>query len=115
MFVTNKNTEHKEETEADPGNTDETLPSSPAAPEQGFVSCPCSVLEAVIRELSRHQVEMEVGGETTDSEPKPMESFPMGPPKPHVGKGWRHFSGRKTFQIVSFFLQTKAVRSAVTC
>lgn len=115
MFVTNNNTEHKEETEADPGNTDETLPSSPAAPEQGFVSCPCSVLEAVIRELSRHQVRWKWEERLQIQNQSQMKSFPMGPPKLHVGKEWRHFSGRKTFQMVSFILQTKAVRSAVTC
>lgn len=45
--------------------------------------------EAVIKGPSKHQVEMEVGGEATNSKSKPMEPLPMGPPLPHTGKEWR--------------------------
>ena len=37
MFVPDNNTEQKEQKEADTENMDEKLPSSPKAPEQGFV------------------------------------------------------------------------------
>lgn len=56
---------------------------------------PVQFSEAVIKERSRHQVEKEVGGETTDSESKPNGVIPNGTARTSRGKRMEEFFGQK--------------------
>lgn len=51
--------------------------------------------ETVIKELSRHQVEMEVGGEATDSKSKPNGAISNGTTQTYVGKEMEEFFRQK--------------------